>query len=194
MIFKRIREIIMKLKAINIAIVALGLNIPFATIAATGPTTSVVSQKTDLSRTNMSDKAIMTWAKSKAVALFSYNYKNYRSKIQKSSRFFTDKGWSQFQTALKKSNNLDAVIANKLMVSAVVSGTPVILQKGDLKNVYSWRVQMPMTVTYKSPSEYSQQNIVATMLIMRTSSMNAPTGVGISQFVVTPATVKKMAH
>lgn len=176
----------MKLKTINVAIVAIGLSLPLATIAASteSPATDVVSQKTDLSQPNQSDKAILAWAKSKAVAIFSYDYKNYRSETQKFSGFFTDSGWDEFQTALKKSHNLDAVIAKKLSVSAVVTAAPVILQKGLLGNVYSWRVQVPMTVSYKGPSDNEQQNNIVTMLITRTASMNASTGVAIKQFIV----------
>ncbi len=184
------KEIIMKLKAINIAIVALGLSLPFATIAATteSPTTAVVSEKTDLSQPDKSDSAILAWANSTGVAIYTYNFKNYRDEIQKLSGFFTDSAWTQFQTALKTSNNLDTVIAKKLIVSAAVTGAPVIVKKGLLNELYSWTVQMPMTVTYTSASDRTQQNIIVTMQITRTSSVNAPTGVAISQFVVTPAT------
>lgn len=179
----------MKLKAINIVIVALGLSLPFATIAATteSPTTAVVSEKTDLSQPDMSDSAILAWANSTGVAIYTYDFKNYRDEIQKLSGFFTDSAWTQFQTALKTSNNLDAVIAKMLVVSAAVTGAPLIVKKGLLNELYSWTVQMPMTVTYRSASDSTQQNIIVTMQITRTSSVNSPTGVAISQFVVTPA-------
>lgn len=179
----------MKLKGINIAIVALGLCLPFVTIAATteGTTTNDVAQKTDLSQPNQSDRAVLAWANLQAVALYTYDFKNYRSEIQKLSGSFTDSGWDQFLSALQKSHNLDAVKAKKLIVSAVAAGAPVILQKSVLNKAYSWRVQMPMVVTYKSPGEFTQQKVVVTMLISRTSSVNAPIGVAISQFVVGPA-------
>ncbi|MDP1602316.1 MAG: type IVB secretion system apparatus protein IcmL/DotI [Legionella sp.] len=140
-----------------------------------------------LNEPNQSDSAVLQWANQAAIAAFSYNFVNYRDELQASSGFFTAEGWQQFLTALQQSNNLDAVKAKKLIVSAVATRAPIILQKGMLNGRYSWRVQMPLLVTYQSASEFSQQNNVVTMLINRVSTLNSPRGIGISQFVVGPA-------
>ena len=140
-----------------------------------------------LNEPNQSDSAVLQWANQAAIAAFTYNFVNYRTELQASSGFFTAEGWDQFLSALQQSNNLDAVKAKKLIVSAVATRAPIILQKGLLNDRYSWRVQMPMLVTYQSASEFSQQNNVVTMLITRVSTLNSPRGIGISQFVVGPA-------
>ncbi|WED43625.1 type IVB secretion system apparatus protein IcmL/DotI [Legionella cardiaca] len=140
-----------------------------------------------LNEPNQSDSAVLQWANQAAIAAFTYNFVNYREELQASSGFFTADGWSQFLNALQESNNLDAVKAKKLIVSAVATRAPIILQKGILNGRYSWRVQMPILVTYQSASEFSQQNNVVTMLITRVSTLNSPRGIGISQFVVGPA-------
>lgn len=140
-----------------------------------------------LNEPNQSDSAVLQWANQAAIAAFTYNFVNYRDELQASSGFFTPEGWDQFLNALQQSNNLDAVKAKKLIVSAVATRAPIILQKGILNGVYSWRVQMPMLVTYQSASEFTQQNNIVTMLITRVSTLNSPRGIGISQFVVGPA-------
>jgi intracellular multiplication protein IcmL len=140
-----------------------------------------------LSEPNQSDSAVLQWANQAAIAAFTYNFVNYRTELQASSGFFTAEGWDQFLTALQQSNNLDAVKAKKLIVSAVATRAPIILQKGMLNGRYAWRVQMPILVTYQSASEFSQQNNVVTMLITRVSTLNSPRGIGIAQFVVGPA-------
>lgn len=140
-----------------------------------------------LNEPNQSDSAVLQWANQAAIASFTYNFVNYRDELQASSGFFTAEGWDQFLKALQESNNLDAVKAKKLIVSAVATRAPIILQKGILNGSYSWRVQMPILVTYQSASEFSQQNNVVTMLITRVSTLNSPRGIGISQFVVGPA-------
>jgi len=141
-----------------------------------------------LNEPNQSDSAVLQWANQAAIAAFTYNFVNYRDELQASSGFFTAAGWDQFLTALQQSNNLDAVKAKKLIVSAVATRAPIILQKGPLNGIFSWRVQMPLLVTYQSASEFTQQNNVVTMLITRVSTLNSPRGIGISQFVVGPAT------
>lgn len=140
-----------------------------------------------LNEPNQSDSAVLQWANQAAIAAFTYNFVNYRDELQASSGFFTAEGWDQFLNALQQSNNLDAVKAKKLIVSAVATRAPIILQKGVLNGNYSWRVQMPILVTYQSASEFTQQNNVVTMLITRVSTLNSPRGIGISQFVVGPA-------
>ncbi|GGI89918.1 type IVB secretion system apparatus protein IcmL/DotI [Legionella impletisoli] len=140
-----------------------------------------------LNEPNQSDSAVLQWANQAAIAAFSYNFVNYRSELQAASGFFTANGWTQFLNALQDSNNLEAVKAKKLIVSAVATRAPIILQKGVLNDRYSWRVQMPILVTYQSASEFTQQNNVVTMLITRVSTLNSPRGIGISQFVVGPA-------
>ncbi|KTD45438.1 protein IcmL (DotI) [Legionella quinlivanii] len=140
-----------------------------------------------LNEPNQSDSSVLQWANQAAIAAFTYNFVNYRDELQASSGFFTAEGWQQFLTALQQSNNLDAVKAKKLIVSAVATRAPIILQKGLLNGRYSWRIQMPILVTYQSASEFSQQNNIVTMLITRVSTLNSPRGIGISQFVVGPA-------
>ncbi|BCA94123.1 type IV secretion system protein IcmL [Legionella antarctica] len=140
-----------------------------------------------LDQPNQSDSAVLQWANQAAIASFTYNFVNYRDELQASSGFFTPEGWDQFLSALQQSNNLDAVKAKKLIVSAVATRAPIILQKGVLNGNFSWRVQMPILVTYQSASEFTQQNNVVTMLITRVSTLNSPRGIGISQFVVGPA-------
>lgn len=140
-----------------------------------------------LNEPNQSDSAVLQWANQAAIAAFTYNFVNYRDELQASSGFFTAEGWDQFLSALQQSNNLDAVKAKKLIVSAVATRAPIILQKGILNGSYSWRVQMPILVTYQSASEFTQQNNVVTMLVTRVSTLNSPRGIGIAQFVVGPA-------
>jgi intracellular multiplication protein IcmL len=140
-----------------------------------------------LNEPNQSDSAVLQWANQAAIAAYTYNFVSWRKELQAASGFFTARGWKQFLDALQSSNNLDAVRSKKLIVSAVATQAPIILQKGVLNGSYSWRVQMPILVTYQSASEFTQQNNVVTMLITRVSTLNSPRGIGIEQFVVGPA-------
>lgn len=139
-----------------------------------------------LDQPNQADDSVLQWAGQASIAAFSYNYVNYRQELQASSGFFTANGWQNFLSALEESNNLDAVKAKKLIVSADAQSPPVILKKGLLNGRYSWRIQLPVIVTYQSATEYSQQTNMVTMLVTRVSTLNAPRGIGIAQFVVSP--------
>jgi intracellular multiplication protein IcmL len=136
---------------------------------------------------NQADSSVLQWANQAAIASYSYNFVNYRKELQSASEFYTAIGWEQFMGALKSSNNLEAVKTKKLIVSAVATQAPVILRKGLLNGSYSWRIQMPLLVTYQSASQFTQENYMMTMMIQRVSTFNNPRGIGISQIVVGPA-------
>lgn len=139
---------------------------------------------TRLDMPNQSDSAVLQWAQQAAVASFTYNFVNYRSELKNTSNYFTEEGWGQFLQALIKSNSLEIVKQKKLVVSAVVTKAPVILQKGPLAGRFSWRIQMPLLVTYQSASEFQQSNSVVTLLVKRISTLETPRGIGISQYFI----------
>lgn len=172
---------------LGMALIYLVTNPPqprYFAITAEGQLTPMVP----LSQPNISQPALLQWANTAAIASYTYNFVNYRQELQAASEFFTPPGWRAFMDALNSSNNLTAVIAKKLVVSAVATGAPVILQEGLLNGVYAWRVQMPMLVTYQSASDFSQQSVTVTMLITRIPTLNSVRGIGIAQFIVTGGT------
>lgn len=140
-----------------------------------------------LSEPNMPTSALLLWGNQAATAAFTYDFVNYRQALQAASDYFTPEGWRDFLNALTGSNNLNAVITKKLVVSATATGAPVVLQQGLLNGTYAWRVQLPMVVTYQSASQVAQQNVMVTMLVMRISTLNSSRGVGIAQFIVSGA-------
>jgi intracellular multiplication protein IcmL len=137
-----------------------------------------------LDRPNLSSAALLQWANMAAISVYTYDFVSYRQALQAASDYFTPEGWQNFMQALQSSNNLNAVLAKKLVVSAVATGAPVILQQGLLFGTYTWRVQLPVLVTYQSASEFSQQTVTITMLITRVSTLTTPKGIGIAQFIV----------
>lgn len=137
-----------------------------------------------LSQPNMSSSALLQWANSAAIAAYTYSFVNYRSELQAASEFFTPDGWRAFLDQLKTNGNLDAVIDKKLIVSAVATQAPFILEEGELNGRYTWKVQMGMLITYQSASQVAPQQVVVTLLIQRLSPLSSPKGIGISQFIV----------
>lgn len=136
-----------------------------------------------LDQPNSSDSTVLQWANLAAIAAFSYNFVNYRSELEAASEFFTATGWTSFLKSLKDSNNLLAVVTKKLVVAGQATRTPEILQKGVLNGRYSWKIKIPMVITYQSSEQFTQQNVDVILLITRVSTLNNPKGIGIEQFV-----------
>jgi intracellular multiplication protein IcmL len=150
-------------------------------VSADGKITPLVPLK----EPNLSNAALLQWATQAAVSAFSYNYVNYREALQSLRDNFTEKGWKNFTEAFNNSNNLSAVISKKLIVSAVPTGVPVIVEQGLRNGVYAWKVQVPLLVTYQSASDLIPQPVRIDLLIVRMSTLHSIRGIGIQQLIMT---------
>lgn len=140
-----------------------------------------------LDQPNQTESAILQWANQAAIAAFSYDWLTYRKELNAASEFFTPSGWTDFAQALQEPGGmLEKVTSKRLIVSAVATRAPIILDKGILNGIFTWRVQMPLLITFQSASEFERQNNVVTMTIVRVPTTNDPRGIGISQFLVAP--------
>lgn len=127
---------------------------------------------------------ILTWANRVAVQAFTYNFVNYRDSFQQLQNNFTPEGWRYFVDAFRESRNLETVQEKKLVVSAVATGSPIMIDQGVVSGRYAWKVQIPMLVTYQSPNEQTQVPVTVLMTISRVPTFNMPKGIAIVMFVV----------
>lgn len=134
------------------------------------------------------------WANEAATAAFTYNFSNYREALQVASEYFTPRGWRNFQEALRQSGNLTTVLKQKLVVSARPTGTPEIIDQRIIDNAYTWKVQIPLLVTYQSVNKTLQDPLVVTLSITRVSALDVPRGIAIDQYIAsqvrTPTSVR----
>ena len=136
-----------------------------------------------LNQPNLKDKAVLQWASEAVTSIYSYNFVNFRRVFQNNKQYFTSGGWQSFLKALTESQNLKAVQRKKLIVSAVLTGAPVVRSQGEFQDRYTWAIQMPVLVTYQSASEQTSQNFIVTLNIKRVSTLDSVYGIGISEFV-----------
>lgn len=161
---------------------------------ATANTCSCPNPNVPLNQANLSETSLLVWANTATVTAFTYNFVNYKTELQSISAYFTPEGWNAFKDALDNSGNLNAVIKNKLVVTAVAQGAPLILQEGIMNGVYTWKVQMPVLIEYKGALGSNVQHSIVTMLIARVKSTAPQNGIGIKQFDVTNAPTPNAKH
>jgi intracellular multiplication protein IcmL len=141
-----------------------------------------------LSEPMLSPSELLQWAHGAAISAYTYNFVNYRDAMQQLQNQFTPDGWKYYEDALRTARTLEMVIAKKLVVSAVATGTPVILDQAIIEGKYSWKVQIPLLVTYQSPNEQTQQPMVVTMIISRVPTVDMPKGIAIVSFISSTGT------
>lgn len=143
-------------------------------------------QLTALDEPNTSDSVITQWAELATVAAYSYDFVNYNDQLNSLEKFFTDDAWSNFMQVMRASNTVDQVVSKKLIVNAVAIEPPVILAKGELYGVFSWRIQIPILVTYQAARGFYSQKILVNLLVSRISTLQSVKGIGIAQFSTEP--------
>lgn len=143
-----------------------------------------ITQLVPLDVPNQKTSAIYQWAAQAVIASYTYNFVSYQDQLKAASGYFTAEGWAQFLEVLKKPENLPFVKARKAVVSAEPTRAPNILVDGIMNGTYTWRVQIPIRVTYHLINQTIQRDVVVTMLIKRVSSVRTPRGIAISQFIV----------
>ncbi len=145
-------------------------------------TTGYVIPLHPLSEPVVTQQYLLQWAELATRKAYNLDFINYQKQLQGAKAYFTPGGWNQFNAALKKASLLDTVIDKKLNMSAVVSGTPVILAKAVVHGRFTWRIQLPILVTFVSASSHSQSQVLVTMNIQRIPTLDAAKGIQISSF------------
>lgn len=137
-----------------------------------------------LDQPNLSSAAVSQWVNLAVVSSFTFDFVNYRTQLEAVSPYYTPEAWQNFLEELKSSGNLSTVISNRMVVSAVATGAPVITREGYIDKVYAWRIRMPLLITYQG-TQVTQQNVMASVLVVRVSTLTNPKGIAIAQLVLT---------
>lgn len=133
-------------------------------------------------------QVLREWAINAATSAFTYDAANYETQFALTTqRYFTDEGADSFNEALEASGAIKQLLSKKLIVSAVAYRVPVVLAQGNLSGQRTWKIQVPLLVTYQSASDRVTNRYIITMLIVQQPTWRFPNGYGIQQFKVATA-------
>ncbi len=138
-----------------------------------------------LSEPVVTNDYLLQWASLATRTAFNLDFVHYKAQLEKAKSDFTPQGWRQFMDAMNHSGLLETVESKKLEMNAVVSGAAVILSTAVIHGRFTWRVQLPILMTFTSASASSQAHWLVTMNIERTSTLDAYKGIQINDFVAT---------
>lgn len=133
---------------------------------------------------NMLSVAVLKWATKAATSSYTFDFNQSNTDIRNAiAPYFTDSGWQSYWNALQPT--LSTVRKNKLFVSSVVSGAPVISNQGELPGQgIVKRVQLPFLVTFESSDRKTTSSYLLTITIVRVPTTQNPTGMAIDKFVM----------
>ncbi len=125
---------------------------------------------------------VLAWVNQTMPILFQVDFLNYRRQYQFLREYFTDYGWMQFIKAITPT--MQMIINQKYTVSAKPADVPSITSQGVVNGVYSWQVQVPLTMIYDLGPQENQKNITYTIIVQRVNN-KAGQSMGIAQIVQT---------
>lgn len=129
---------------------------------------------------NVSPNTLLNWAMVAVTNAYTIDFLNYEKSLQQISDFFTKNGYEKFQQSMETSGRLKDIIANKLIASAVVIDSPIILREGKINNSYLWEIQMPIAISYQGPSvQVYKQWLAVNLLVKKVPTSIAKKGIGI---------------
>ena len=138
---------------------------------------------TPLDQPHRSDAHVLNFSVEAMTRALSLDFANYRRELADVEPFFTEAGWEAFLTELQNSGNLD-LIRSRRMISSAVANRAVVLRKGlDGGNVWTWQVEMPLTITYQSASEQQTQDMTMLVEVKRVPTWTSDSGVAVSRLV-----------
>lgn len=120
---------------------------------------------------------IQLWVEKAIVALFSYDYKNYRISISNLRDLFTPKGFQQFKVALLESRNVETVKREKSVVYVNVLSPPRLIKEkivpgsedGERPDIRGWQYITPIEVVFQSTEKRHSLYLLSKIVVIRES-------------------------
>lgn len=112
-----------------------------------------------LSVRSVSDGEILKFASDSVKWINTYDYLSWRDQLQEVADRFSPNGWNNYLSQLVRSDNMNSVRSQHMVVSAVFKGSPVIKKQGVVQSVgaYVWLVDVPALIRYSPPPQNNQQ-------------------------------------
>jgi intracellular multiplication protein IcmL len=133
----------------------------------------------------LTQQGLINWVAETISNAVSLDFLEWREKLSRSREHFEDEAFKSFIASLNSSGVLDMIRDKRLSVSATVTRAPVIIASGLVGGKATWKIEFPLVVSYESSQGVeSTQNLMATVLVRRASTVTSPRGVVIQQVVL----------
>jgi intracellular multiplication protein IcmL len=136
----------------------------------------------------LSDPELLQWVVDVFSRVFVVDFNYYNDQIKTYSQYFTTNGWQTFLNQLNIYANYNNVQAYKLFVTSAPTAAPYIIRDGVIPDSgkYGWWVQVPLTINYAGYRPPPSKPLALQVLVVRVSTLNNLTGVGIDNVTQAP--------
>jgi intracellular multiplication protein IcmL len=136
----------------------------------------------------VSDQAILNWSAEALTKSLSLNFLSWRRTLLEIRGDFDSRGYNSYVKALEEAGHIKKIEAERLSISCVVSGAPVVVESALKRGVMTWRLQTPLTLSFESSAGVvGTQRLLAEVVVRRAPTTQTPRGVVIHQVILGPA-------
>jgi intracellular multiplication protein IcmL len=133
----------------------------------------------------LTQQGLLNWVAETISNAVSLDFLEWREKLTRTREHFEEEAFASFLASLQSSGVLDMIRDKRLSVSASVTRAPVIIASGLVGGKATWKIEFPLVVSYESSQGVeSAQNLMATVLVCRASTVTSPRGVVIQQVIL----------
>ncbi len=141
-----------------------------------------VRRLSSLSEPVVTDAYLRKWVAAIAGGIFTMSFNNWQTQIKRYQDNFTPLAWQSLMNSYTNGGFADTLTNNQLISSAVVDGTPRILDRNIIRGYYTWFVSVPILINYTSASAQTQQRVDLSLTVSRVPLLSVPQGIQISHF------------
>ncbi|MDR1052157.1 MAG: DotI/IcmL/TraM family protein, partial [Deltaproteobacteria bacterium] len=132
--------------------------------------------------------SISNWLADVVTKSLSLNFLRWRQTLTEVRPEFDPAGFESFVKALEAGGQIKKIEEERLSLSCVVGGAPVVTGSRTRNGVMTWSVEMPLVLSYESSTGVvASQKLLAEIAVQRTRTTVNPRGVVIRQLVLNKA-------
>jgi intracellular multiplication protein IcmL len=141
-----------------------------------------------IDRPHLTEAQVTNFAVEAVTRALTIDFANWKQDLSDAKIYFQNpEGYDRFLSALTSSGNLDLIRNNRMSSSAVANGAVIVARGLSGEGRYTWRLEIPLEVTYLSSSDKRDQSMIAFVEVVRLPTYENPYGVGVSRFIARPA-------
>jgi intracellular multiplication protein IcmL len=133
----------------------------FFAVNSSGQLEQLIAQN----RVVFTDKMVTNWVSMNIPRIYDIDFLNYKQQMQQAKELFDQKGWRSFTDAFGQI--IKQVVADKLVMTASMTGVPMIIARGKTEDSQLWKIQLPILIQYQNSDKASDSNAVITVVVMQ---------------------------
>lgn len=132
-----------------------------------------------LEKATLTEAELLNWVTEAMIVSFSFNYHNYTRMTEKVENYFDAVGMESYFDFLTRDQDMQKIVANKLIVSGRPTSAPRVLKDQIINGVYAWEIELPFNLKFHNQISLSAKELLLNILVLRVPETASPVGVKI---------------